>query len=222
MRKLGRWPALFAALVFLWSPADVAAAMPETPVPARGDTVYVIADGWHTELVLAVAEISGPLARLAAAFPGAPYLIFGWGSRDFYMARNPGLGDLLRAAVPGPAVMLVIPLGVPPTAYLGPGNAWAIPLSGEGAAALSQFLSDSVAKNQAGAPVRAGDGPDPRSVFYAATGTYDASDTCNTWTAEALHAAGLPVTAAGVVFAGQLVDQLLPLTIAANNGSGGR
>jgi hypothetical protein len=45
-------------------------------------------------------------------------------------------------------------------------------------------------------------------VFYAATGTYDLSHTCNTWTAEALRAAGAPVSAAGVVFAGQLLDQL--------------
>jgi uncharacterized protein (TIGR02117 family) len=222
MHRLGRWPAILAALVFSWSPADGAAAMPAAPVPARGDIVYVIAESWHTELALPVAEISGALAPLMAAFPGAPYLIFGWGARDYYMARNPGLGDLLRAAVPGPAVMLVIPLGVRPTAYLGPGNAWAIPLSREGAADLPQFLWDSVAKNRVGIPLRVGDGPYPRSVFYAAKGTYDASNTCNTWTAEALHAAGLPVTAAGVVFAGQLVDQLPPLTVAAKNGSGAR
>jgi uncharacterized protein (TIGR02117 family) len=222
MRRLGRWPAILSLLVFSWSPADGAAAMPAPPVPARGDIVYVIADGWHTEVALPVSEISGALARLAAAFPGAPYLIFGWGARDFYMARNPGLGDLLRATVPGPAIMLVIPLGIRPTTYLGLANARAMPLSREGVANLSEFLWDSVAKNQAGAPVRAGDGPYPQSVFYAATATYDASNTCNTWTAEALHAAGLPVTAAGVVFAGQLVDQLPPPATPANNGNGGR
>jgi uncharacterized protein (TIGR02117 family) len=210
-----------AALVFSWSPADGAAAMP-APTAERDDIVYVVAGGWHTEVALAVDEISGALARLVAAFPGAQYLIFGWGARDYYMARNPGLGDLLRAAVPGPAVVLVVPLGVPPTAYLGPGNAWPIPLAREGTADLSQFLWDSVAKNQTGAPVRAGDGPYPRSVFYAATGTYGVSNTCNTWTAEALHAAGLPVTTTGVVFAAQLVDQLPPFTIAAHNGNGER
>jgi hypothetical protein len=66
----------------------------------------------------------------------------------------------------------------------------------------------SLAKDAAGMPRRLGPGPDPQSVFYAATGTYDLSHTCNTWTAEALRAAGAPVSAAGVVFAGQLLDQL--------------
>ena len=222
MRRLGRWWVILVALAFLWSPADGAAAVSGAPTPERDDMVYVVAGGWHTEVALAVGEISGALARLVAAFRGAPYLIFGWGARDYYMARNPDLGDLLRAAVPGPAVVLVVPLGIRPTAYLAPGEAWPIPLTREGAADLSQFLWDSVAKSEAGAPVRAGDGPYPQSVFYAAIGTYDAANTCNTWTAEALHAADLPVTAAGVVFAAQLVDQLPPLTIAAHNRSGGR
>ena len=34
---------------------------------------------------------------------------------------------------------------------------------------------------------------------------------CNTWTAEALRVAGLPVSATGVVFAAQVLDQLPPL-----------
>jgi hypothetical protein len=42
-------------------------------------------------------------------------------------------------------------------------------------------------------------------VFYAARGTYDAFDTCNTWTAGMLHDGGLPVSSAGVVFPGQVM-----------------
>ena len=59
-----------------------------------------------------------------------------------------------------------------------------------------------------GPPRRIGAGPYPQSVFYASTGTYNLAHTCNTWTAEALRVAGLPVNAAGVVFAGQVLDQL--------------
>jgi uncharacterized protein (TIGR02117 family) len=213
MQKLGWWPAMLAALVFSWPWADGAPAMPAAYQPAHGDVVYVIAGGWHTEVALPVAEIGGPLAQLAAVFVGTSYLIFGWGARDFYTAQNPGFGDLLRAAVPGPAVMLVIPSGAAPTVYLNPANVWAISLA-QGAAGLSQFLWNSLAKNQTGVPIRVGDGPYPQSVFYAATGTYDASDTCNTWTAEALRAAGLPVSAAGVIFPGQVLDQLQLLTLA--------
>src|SRR5438477_3154204 len=43
---------------------------------------------------------------MQAAFPSAGYLVFGWGARDYYMARNPDIGDILRAVASGPAVML--------------------------------------------------------------------------------------------------------------------
>jgi uncharacterized protein (TIGR02117 family) len=213
----GRWAKLILALACLWLPAMVAAAAPPAFAPPAGSLVYVIAGSWHTEIALPASETEGPLRRLAAEFPGSPYLIFGWGAHDFYMAPHPDLADALRAALPGPAVMLVIPLGVAPTAYLGPGAVWALPASRAGLARLSQYLWDDVAKDRGGAPVRAGPGPYPRSVFYVSTGTYDASHTCNTWTALALRAAGLPVTAAGVVFAGQLTGQLGPLSAAAEN-----
>ena len=214
---LARWskPVLVLACVCL--PAmGAGAATPASAAPQSG-LVYVIAGSWHTEIALPASEIGGGLRRVAGEFPVAPYLIFGWGARDFYMAAHPGLGDALRAAVPGPAVVLVIPLAVAPTAYLGPGAVWALPASGLGLARLSQYLWDEVAKDPDGAPLRAGPGPYPRSVFYVSTGTYDAARTCNTWTALALRAAGLPVTAAGVVFPGQLTRQLGRLSAAPGN-----
>jgi uncharacterized protein (TIGR02117 family) len=187
----------------------VCAAAPAGSYPAspwRSDVIYVIAGGWHTELAMPTASISGPLAALAWSVPGPRYLVFGWGARDYYMARNPGLGDLLRAAMPGPAVMLVFPLMAAPDALAG--DAVAIPISPAGAERLSRFIWGELAVDRGGTPRGLGGGPYPQSEFYAATGTYDLSRTCNTWTAAALRAAGVPVTATGVVFAGQLLDQL--------------
>jgi uncharacterized protein (TIGR02117 family) len=177
----------------------------------RGEVVYVISGGWHTELGLPVAEISGTLAALKPDFPTARYLVFGWGAHNYYIAQNPGIGDLLRAAAPGPAVMLIIPLQVPPEAFFGASNAFAISVSQDGIGSLSQFLWDYLAVPKEGAPLRVEKGPYPQSIFYASAGTYNLGHTCNTWTAEALRVAGLPVTASGVVFAGQVLDQLPPL-----------
>src|SRR5882757_9034127 len=86
------------------------AMRPYVETQPREEVIYVVAGGWHTELALPMSAIVGPLAALKPSFTNAKYLVFGWGARDYYMARDPGLDDLLRAAVPGPAVMLVIPL----------------------------------------------------------------------------------------------------------------
>jgi len=175
------------------------------------EVIFVISGGWHTELGLSLGAISGPLAALKPGFPGARYLVFGWGARDYYMANKADIGDLLRAAAPGPAVMLVIPLEIPAEAFFGASNVFVLPAAREGIQRLSEFVWDYLAVDKEGPPRRIGAGPYPQSVFYASTGTYNLGHTCNTWTAEALRVAGLPVSAAGVVFAGQVLDQLPPI-----------
>jgi hypothetical protein len=125
------------------------------------------------------------LAALKAEFPSAGYLVFGWGARDYYMARNPGIGDILRAVASGPAGMLVIPLKIAPEAFFGISNAVVIHVSPGGIERLSQLLWNYLATDEEGAPRRIGAGLYPESVFYASTGTYNLSHTCNTWTADA-------------------------------------
>ena len=211
-KALARYSFLFLAVVSV--PCGVAGCARPTPVkPYAGsapptEKIYVISGGWHTELGLSLEALSGPLAALKPDFPGARYLIFGWGARDYYMARNPGIGDLLRAVAPGPAVMLVIPLQISPEAFFGASNVFVLRAPAEGIQRISQFLRDYLAIEEKGTPDRISTGPYPQSVFYASTGTYNLGHTCNTWTVEALRVAGLPVNAAGVVFAGQVLDQL--------------
>lgn len=196
-----RWPGLFALVLALACATRA----------ARAETVTVIAGGWHTELALPRDALVGELAALASHFPGARYLVFGWGARDFYMARNPDLGDVLRAMTPGAAVVLVVPLGAPPEAWVGPRNSIVLRITAAGDAALSRYLWAALAKDQQGMPRAIAAGPYAGSLFYAGAGTYDLTHTCNTWTAEALRAAGLPVTPRGVVTKNDIVDQVLPL-----------
>lgn len=175
------------------------------------EILYVIAGGWHTEIGLAVRSIAGPLRGLEQVKSGATVAVFGWGQRDYYMAADPGLGDLLKATVPGPAVMLIIPLRTAPQDVFGPSHVFAVPVSPEGAARLSEYLWSELAKEPAGIPRPIAAGPYVGSAFYPSTSTYDVLTNCNTWTAEGLHVAGLPVSADGVLFADQVVDQVRSL-----------
>jgi uncharacterized protein (TIGR02117 family) len=200
----------FSILLLL---AGLAACVQLAPSPPaefaaepRTEAIYVLHGGWHTELALSVQLIDGPLAALYRDFPAARTLVFGWGARDYYMAQHPGFADAMRALSPGPAVMLVTGL---PAAPASSENAFILFVSRPGMVRLSHWLWNELAKDAAG-PQRISAGPYPESVFYAATGSYDASHTCNTWTAEALRVAGLPVNAAGIIFADQVTAQLAP------------
>ncbi len=208
-----------AAMLFAGAAAALMTACAWTPVePYKGatprpDTVYLAALGWHTGIGLRADTITGPLAALGREFPGASYFTFGWGERGYYMAADPGVADLLRALLPGPAVMLVRALHRSPAETFGNTNVYAVLVSREGMDRLSRYLWEYLDKDGQGQLHRAADGPHPESAFYGSAGTYNIANTCNTWRAEALNVAGLPVSAAGVVFADQVVDSVRGLAI---------
>jgi len=204
-------------LLGAWLPAGALHILPgcrSPPLPtyqeAPGDGVrtYLIAAGWHTEIALPITAIQDPLRAVTPDFPGGQYLSFGWGERNYYMARAPTAGDAMSALFPGPAVLLVTPLYRAPRDSRANAQVFELGLSTAGLDRLSNYLWAAFEKSGDGSLRRLAAGPQPGSVFYAATGTYSATYTCNTWTAEGLRVGGMPVTPAGVVFVSELTDQL--------------
>ena len=98
----------------------------------------------------------------------------------------------------------------------------ALPLPQAEVDRVADFLWRYLRKDAAGAPAPFAPGPYPGSVFYASGGTYALGHTCNTWTAEALRAAGMPVGTGGVLFANQVWARARRLAAAQSSGSGSR
>ncbi|MGC2462598.1 MAG: DUF2459 domain-containing protein, partial [Steroidobacteraceae bacterium] len=190
------------------SGCQVASVAPAGDAAARTVPLYVEAVGWHTELALPIESLRGALVSFADDFASARFLVFGWGQRDYYMAEHPTSGDLIGAALPGPAVMLVTPLQEAPARAHGTDHAIATRVSEQGADTLSSFVWGFLATGANNRPVRIAAGPYPQSAFYASSGTYSLNRTCNTWTAAALRAAGLPMRTTNVIFAEQVIGQL--------------
>ena len=157
--------------------------------------------GWHTELVIPAAPIAGPLAPIAARFPGARTLSFGFGKRSFITLSDPGLLDFATGAIPGPGAIRIIGLNAEP-GRIYPGRVIQIPLTEPAWTSLTAFLSHAIARDPAGDPIPVA--PEPGypapGSFFAATPGYSLAYTCNAWTVDALHTAGLPV-ATNVIFA---------------------
>jgi uncharacterized protein (TIGR02117 family) len=173
---------------------------------APAGVVYVVFRGWHTDIGLPADEIGGPAGgTLRHRFPGARYLVFGFGERTYYRSSRPAFGDMLLALLPGAGAILVTALNATPAEAFGSGNAVELRLTPSGLDGIARFLSASLERDATGLR-RIADGPYPGSEFYATPVTYSAFYTCNTWTAEALRQAGLPVFPTGVLFAGQVMD----------------
>ena len=177
--------------------------------PAAGDVVYVVSHGWHTDLGLPAATLRGPMTRFRATFPGLRTLMVGYGRRSFMMAPVRTFGDLLAGPLPGSGALQVAAISATPQAAYRDGTVATLRLPPGGAERLSVFVWRSIGLDHAGAPVRLGAGF-PGSVFYASPLGYSGLHTCNTWTAQALHAAGTGVAADGVVLAGQVMARTSP------------
>jgi len=183
-----------------------------TNAPAALPSVYVLRRGRHTDLVLPVAELDEHLSTLTADFAAPRYLVFGFGDRQYMLATHKNAWHALLAPFPGAGVMLVTGLRETPQQAYGADHLAALSLSAPQLRELQRFVWDSLEQDPPGAVRPYLPGQLPGNVYYASTYTYWGFYTCNTWTAEALKKAGLPVHSGGVLFAGQVWEQLPKLT----------
>jgi len=187
--------------------ASTAPVLPPGPLDVHID---VAKRGWHTDLCIAPTDLSGRVATLASEFPGAEVLCFGFGERHYMMDGDHSTAEMLSSLAPSEAVVLVTPLQVPPAQAFGPEEgAEVVPLriSDAGARSLSGFIWGSLQTGTNDAPEQLRRGINPGSMFFAASSSYNAFATCNTWSASGLRAAGLPVTDA-VIFADDIMSQV--------------
>lgn len=193
MRIVARLVAGLASLVLAYAAAAViGGAVPanrEWRPAAQGTRIYVADNGIHTDLILPAAgfrDLVRPGDIADPAMAAEPWMVFGWGDRDFYLntASWTQLNPLraARALVgAGPTVVHVSHVPEPRT---GP-RLRALTLRPEEYARLVSYVRATFAGGQ---PVR---GYGTRDAFYPARGGYSAIVTCNEWTGRALREAGM-------------------------------
>ena len=168
--------------------------------------IYVIKRKWHVDIGFAATDLQSPLASLRADFPAARYLVFGFGDRHYLLHQDHGLGGMLAALWPGPGLILATGLTATAQQAFGEDNVIEIPVTAAQARDAQDFVWNSLfIENGAVAPLHAG--PYDGSVYYSASQGYSAMHTCNTWAAEALRAANLPIHSVGVALSGQVWNQ---------------
>ncbi|WP_353557066.1 DUF2459 domain-containing protein [Paraburkholderia terrae] len=164
--------------------------------PASGPpvtTIDVVERGWHTDVCVQVRDVPDLQAWLAQDFVGATHLCFGFGEREFAMTREHSILATLSALWPGPGAILMTVLRDTPVAAYGADKVVTLQVAAAGKAGLAAYLDQSVQRDRLSHPVRLGDGPYAGSLYFGATANYAGYYTCNTWTADALRSAQLPV-----------------------------
>jgi uncharacterized protein (TIGR02117 family) len=208
---------LAACLVCLLPAACTAPAPPqELTAGPKTETIYLIERGWHTDIGLRSAQVGDTLGQLRTTFPEVGTLVVGFGERAYLLHRDHDFADMLAALLPGPGALLVTALRDTPQSAFPADDVVVLKVSPRGLARLTDFIAGSFEHMPDGTLRAIADGPYPGSLFYGSTRTYSGGYTCNTWTAEALQTAGLPVHPAGVVFADEVAAQARRIAVAPN------
>jgi len=201
--------AFCAAFLFVFLFACATAVEQPFARPAPGETgkhVFVVNYGWHTGIAISKADIPHGLLPEAEDLPGEN-LEIGWGDRDFYQAPEAGIGLAIKVVFfsDGSVVHVTAFDGTVEDHFRG-AEIYGLTLSAEGYQRLTQFVSDSFLRSETPEAFR--QGLYPNSRFYPARGKFHLFRNCNTWVAEALQAAGLPVNPSTVITAGNLFSQI--------------
>jgi hypothetical protein len=201
-------------LVVLWlglagcNTADPALFPPSIAAPeASPRVVWVTTNHWHTGLILADADLSNELratlqpwfaALRARGLPLPAYHEFGWGDDAYYRApaNAKATGEAAAALLwPTKSVAHLFALDADPEAVYADGrfSLFRVELSPAGHAALSRFLHDRLAVPTEVVQVGVA-GPSSAFVTANARRRYHLLHNCNHMVADALRAAGLPIS----------------------------
>jgi uncharacterized protein (TIGR02117 family) len=161
-------------------------------MPVR--TVMVVNHGWHAGVVVRAKDIPDGIWPESTHYPKAEYLEVGVGDRDFYPAPDRSIWLALRAAlVPSDAVLHVVALNDHPTRALSFTALVALELEEPDFRTLLAFIAATHKRSGAERAEPIGPGLYHDGHFYAAHGSFHLFNNCNTWVANALRAAGLPM-----------------------------
>ena len=167
------------------------------PAPEHAVTVYLVDNGFHTDLAVPSSALAGHLAgRAAAIATRRPWVLVGYGDRRFFTQQGMSVAralDGLRALfVPGnPSILRFDGLAASPDRVYADGVR-PLRLSPEGLHRIAVAIDTSLARDAAGSPIPVPAPPEPDSRFFAARAPFSLIHLCNHWTAELLNAAGVP------------------------------
>ena len=187
------------------SPSATRESAREEPLAYR---VWVVDHGWHTAIVVRPRDVDASIWPEVDDFAGAALVEVAWGDREFYMAARPSAWLAVKAAfVTSGSALHVAGVGAPIERDFPASDLVELAVSRRGLDAMTRLFHDEYQRGDDGRPVRLAPGLYGASWFYAARSRYGLFNTCNTWVARALRAAGLDVTPVGIVTAGGVMRE---------------
>jgi uncharacterized protein (TIGR02117 family) len=171
--------------------------------------VFIIYDSWHAGIVLRKTDIAPHALPELVDFPEAEFIEFSWGDKDYFPDPNAGVFSAIRAAFwSSGSVLHVVGFSADVRSFYPSGELVELRLTTDAYARLLEYISHTFSRPAPGGRAQSSPGLVEYSRFYPATRKFSLLKTCNTWVAEALQSAGLPIAPGQVMTADSLGAQL--------------
>lgn len=191
--------------VLLQSISSAVAAMDYPPRVS----IYLVSHGWHAGIVLKRQSLSNRIEVLKQDFANADYLEIGWGDSDFYQTPEPHIGHILKAGLfPSESVLHLVGFNGDVTRYFPYSEIIELKVTPQQLDQLSRYIVASFAVDGEGKTRSLGRGLYGDSRFYRSKESYHIFNTCNVWTARALHRTGLATHPSSAITVEDLMGQL--------------
>jgi uncharacterized protein (TIGR02117 family) len=201
-----------SACLYLFIAALACATSTQEPRPAQPGTaakvIYVVSHGWHTGVVLRTGDIPATVVwPEITEFESNDYIEVGWGDGDYYPAPETSWTMTLKAGFwSSRSVLHIAGFNAPVRKFFAVSEVVEVALSDEAFQELCAFIARTHLRSPGSGGTKIRPGLYGNSGFYPAEGKFHALRNCNTWIAEALSAAGLPMNRF-TVSAGSVVAQ---------------
>jgi uncharacterized protein (TIGR02117 family) len=182
------------------------------PVANTKHTVYFIYRGWHTSILLDARLLAAQNPQLADDLKGQAYARIGWGDGDYFTGKNKSTVSAAKALVAsGYSAVQLLTYDSDPFFEIPAETLVPLAITQEGMDKLVAYLGNSIALDSHGKPIRLPAYGDSMGAFFQSKDHYSVFSNCNTWSGNALRAAGLPVanrlTAKGVFEQAKFISQ---------------
>ncbi len=171
-------------------------------------SVSIVHNSWHAAIVLRSSDLVKTMPELAD-FPAAQFIEFSWGDKDYFPDPQSGIFGAIKAAMwsSGSVIHLVGFTDTVENFYRG-ATITELRLSPAAYERMVDYIDETFLREQSSGRARAAPGLFSSSRFYPARRSFSLLRTCNTWVAEALEQAGLSMSPAFVITAGNLQSRL--------------
>lgn len=195
-----------ATLVCLLSSCASRQAKVSIPVSDAPHIIYLVYRHWHTSIVLDAKQLALHSPLLAEQVRGEDYARIGWGDGDYFTGKSKSWSSAGKALVASRySALQLLTYSAAGLREIPPQTIVPLAIGDQGLQQLIKMIESSIALDKQMLPLplhaTAAEGEEV-GIFFQANGRYSLFNNCNSWSAEALQRAGLPLasrlTAQGV------------------------